>query len=129
VGVDFQTKPQCMVTWKSTSICKVCYVLHSCIKIIAHLPLVWKKKYLNLPILQNKSKKISPSFPKCAQLGEGSAIRSALFWCQSGIHTPIWISIKMARLIRIGIIFIKKMPIHNTDYYIYSTVPAHIIML
>ena len=132
MGVDFQTIPQCKVTWKSTSICKVCYVLHSCIKIIAHLPLMWKKEiYFNLPILQNKSKKISPSFPKCAQLGEGSAFRSALFWCQSGIQTQIWIGIKMARLIRIriGIILIKMMPLHNTDYCIYNTVPAHMILL
>ncbi len=25
--------------------------------------------------------------------------------------------------------FIKKMPLHNTDYYIYNTMPAHMIML
>jgi len=40
---------------------------------------VKKRNIFNLPILQNESKKISPRFPKCAQLGEGSAFRSALF--------------------------------------------------
>ncbi len=32
VGVDFQTIPQCKGIWKSTPICLVRYVLHSCIK-------------------------------------------------------------------------------------------------
>ncbi len=40
---------------------------------------VKKKNIFKSANTANKSKKISPSFPKCAQLGEGSAIRSALY--------------------------------------------------
>ncbi len=58
---------------------------------------------------------------------QGVAFGSALFWCQSGIQTHIWIDIKMASLIRIriSIVLIKTMPLHNTDYYIYNTVPTY----
>ncbi len=67
-------------------------MLSEILKIITHLPLMWKEIYFNLPLLWIKVKKISPSFPKCAKLGEGSAFGSALFWCQSRIQTRIWAS-------------------------------------
>ncbi len=97
------------------------------LKIMTHLPLIWKELYFNLPLLWIKVKKFSPNFSKCVKLGKGSAFGSALFWCQSGIQTRIWDWHQNGKSNpdpdRHQLI--KMMPIHNTEYYIYNTVPAH----
>ncbi len=41
------------------------------LKIMTHLPLMWKELYFNLPLLWIKGKKFSPSFSKCVKLAEG----------------------------------------------------------
>ncbi len=94
-------------------------MLSKILKIMTPLQLMWKEIFLICHCCEWKLKNL-------AKLGKGSAFGSALFWCQSGIQTHIWIDIKMASLIRIriSIVLIKTMPLHNTDYYIYNTVPA-----
>ncbi len=41
VGVDFQTIPQCKGIWKSTLICLVHYILHSCMNTVTNLLICW----------------------------------------------------------------------------------------
>ena len=49
-------------------------MLSKILKIITHLPLMWKEIYFNLPLLWIKVKKFSPSFSKCVKLGKDRII-------------------------------------------------------
>jgi hypothetical protein len=49
-------------------------MLSKILKIMTHLPLMWKEIYFNLPLLWIKVKKFSPSFLKCVKLGKDRII-------------------------------------------------------
>jgi hypothetical protein len=49
-------------------------MLSKILKIMTHLPLMWKEIYFNLPLLWIKVKKFSPSFSKCVKLGKDRII-------------------------------------------------------